>query len=407
VSRSSRLSALAAFALLLLAALAAPSPARAGVIAFNGMVSSWFNLSFAEGSNPVAGVRFIPELSLSLKAGKKTTLDLDLSANAFGTADFSTHAESQFDGDIKPYRAWVRLAGSQVELRAGLQKIDFGSATLLRPLMWFDSVDPRDPLQITDGVYALLFRAYSVKNTNLWLWGLYGNTDPRGWDLLPTASHTAEFGGRIQVPLFKGELAATYHHRQADINGFSPVAGPAAGPLASVVPSATPSSASPVPLAPVPEDRVGLDGKWDLGIGLWFEGDLVHQHTTLLPAPYTHALTLGADYTFGLGRGLTAIAEHFLLESSATALGSGQGARVTALLLRYPLGVMDEISGIFYYDWENKNFNRFLSWQHTTDRSKIFLMLFWNPADMPIYPGVAGNSFFLGTGFQLQWVYNF
>jgi len=56
---------------------------------------------------------------------------------------------------------WIRLSTKQFELRAGLQKINFGSATLLRPLMWFDKIDPRDPLQLTDGVYALLARYYS------------------------------------------------------------------------------------------------------------------------------------------------------------------------------------------------------------------------------------------------------
>jgi len=58
-----------------------------------------------------------------------------------------------------------------------LQKINFGSATLFRLLMWFDRIDPRDPLKLTDGVYGLLLRYYFHNNTNIWLWGLYSITN--------------------------------------------------------------------------------------------------------------------------------------------------------------------------------------------------------------------------------------
>jgi hypothetical protein len=368
--------------------LAAPSPAPAQVLHLGGMASTWANVGLEKGSHPVTGLRFIPELSLSVKAGHGWTLDADVSANGYGTADIPSNDAVSFHGKVKPYRAWLRLATSQFEARVGLQKIDFGSATLLRPLMWFDTVDPRDLLQVTDGVTGLLLRYYTVHNVNLWLWGLYGNTDPRGWDVIPTVRRSPEFGGRFQVPLFKGELAVSYHHRRADIDGFTPVVGPAPAP-------------------PAPEDRVGLDGKWDLGVGVWFEGTLVRQRTTLLPAPWRHALNVGLDYTFGLGRGLTVLTEYFVLENAATAWASGPGAKLSAFLARYPLGVMDELRGIAYYDWRNRTFYRFADWQHTTDRWTFSLMAFWNPAQFQIYPGQAGNSLFRGKGFQLQLVYNF
>ena len=64
------------------------------------------------------------------------------------------------DFRFKPYRLWLRYSTSHLEIRAGLQKINFGSSNILRPLMWFDKMDFRDPLMLTDGVYALLGRYY-------------------------------------------------------------------------------------------------------------------------------------------------------------------------------------------------------------------------------------------------------
>jgi hypothetical protein len=367
--------------------LALPLPAFAGEFQAGGMLSAWLNAGLGGGSRPVLGLRAVPQLSFSIPAGAKSAFDVDLAADATGHAEFSSAAPTAFDGEIKPYRAWVRFGAPRFELRAGLQKIDFGSATILRPLMWFDTLDPRDPLQITEGVYALLGRYYSLNNTNIWLWGMIGNTDPRGWDALSSDKTSPEFGGRIQVPVSTGELALSYHHRRISLSGLFP-----------------PGFTTP---PPAPEDRIGLDGKWDAGVGLWFEGTLTRQRTADIPSPWRQALTLGADYTFGIGRGLTVIAEHFLLETSPTAFGTGQGARISAVLLRYSLGVLDEISGIFYRDWRNDGFYRFVNWQHTTDRWKFVLIAFWNPPDSQIYPGRDSGRLFTGKGVQLQMVYHF
>ena len=46
-------------------------------------------------------------------------------------------------------------------------------------------------LQITGGVDALLVRYYLLNNANLWLWGVRGRDETRGWELLPTTDGTA------------------------------------------------------------------------------------------------------------------------------------------------------------------------------------------------------------------------
>ena len=343
---------------------------------------------------PFFSLRAVPELTFSLPAGHGLTLDAEASINAYGSVTLLADAPADASAALKPYRGWLRLATSHFEARIGLQKLSFGSATLFRPLMWFDSLDPRDPLQITDGVYGLLLRYDTQGNAEFWAWGLLGNKAARGWDIAPSDRKAPEFGGRAQIPLFKkGELAVTYHHRRAAIDGLAPIMSPA--------------PVSPLSVPPVPEDRFGIDGKWDLGVGVWFEGALVHQQTPLLPFPFQRAFTLGMDYTFGVGGGLTAMAEHFRIASSSRAFSAGDGLSFTALLLRYPLGLFDELSGIFYYDWRNHDVYRFLSWKRTTDALTFSVIAFWNPTSLIVFQGRPGSGSFAGTGLELVLAYHF
>lgn len=226
---------------------------------FDGQLSGFGNYSPDAELEVMLGGRYIPELNYNLPLNSAKALDFEASANIYGSVAFNPFYESKTDGDIQPYRIWARYTGKQYEIRLGLQKIDFGSATILRPLQWFNQIDPRDPLQLTNGVYAALGRYYFLNNANIWLWMLYGNEKTRGYDALETNKDIPEFGGRIQYPVPKGELAVSYHHRTADAsalfgeNSFNKI----------------------------PEDRFSLDGKWDVTVGLWFEA--VHIHKTKKP----------------------------------------------------------------------------------------------------------------------------
>ncbi len=309
-------------------------------------------------------------------------MDFELSLNAYGSLQ-----GEDFDGDIDPYRLWGRFSTSQFEVRIGLQKINFGSATILRPLMWFDSIDPRDPLQLTDGVYGLLLRYYFLNNANIWLWGLLGNDKPRGWDVLASDKDAPEFGGRIQVPLGKGEMAGTFHHRKIGTTG-----------ILQTIDFKTLSFS---------EKKYALDGKWDLGIGIWFEAVLIHQDTSALPYPWQRALNVGIDYTFGLGNGLNMIGEHFVMTASPKVWEAGETVNFSALALNYPLGLLDALASIFYYDWENKDLYSFLRWQRTYDNLSIHVMAFWNPERFAIYRSGQDNNLFQGKGIQVMLVYNY
>lgn len=365
-----------------------PSLGLCQAFGHKGLLSGWLLTKLEKAVRPQLGLRYIPEFSLGKLLSPNYSLDLEFSLNIYGTGQFESSDEFNTDSKIKPYRLWLRFSSSQFEARLGLQKINFGSATLLRPLMWFDRIDPRDPLQITDGVYGLLLRYYFVNNTNMWFWALFGNDDPKGWEVIPSDKDSLEYGGRFQFPFFKGELAFTYHHRRINLRH---------APL-------------PQPLSSnhlAPENRYALDGKLDIGVGVWFEGVLIHQDTSLLPFNWRRAINLGMDYTFGIGNGLNVLGEHFILTSSKNAFGSGKSQNFSALSVRYNLSLLDNLSTIFYYDWENKDLYRFLNWQRTYDRWSFHAIGFWNPRRFQIYPGQTGIEMFVGKGFQIMVIFNY
>lgn len=353
-----------------------------------GMAVGWLLGKFEEKVNPQLGVRYIPEATFDTTLFDKYTLDAELSLNLFGYTQFSTLNDVSTDGKIDPYRLWARISSSQFEARIGLQKINFGSAMLFRPLMWFDRLDPRDPLQLSDGVYGLLIRYYFVNNSNIWLWGLYGNVDPKGLEVIPTKENSIEFGGRIQAPLRTGELAFTYHHRNADY---------------SEAPLLSPYLPDPV----VAENRYALDGKWDIGIGFWFEGAVIHKKIEETFNPYQKALTIGMDYTFDWGNGLNVLGEYFLFEAGKDIWSSSEGVYYAGLSLNYPVALLDTLGLILFYDRDASDLYSFINWRRTYDRWSLNIMAFWNPERFQVYPTRGEDNQFTGKGFQIMVVYNY
>jgi hypothetical protein len=155
-----------------------------------------------------------------------------------------------------------------------------------------------------------------------------------------------------------------------------------------------------------PEDRLGLDGKWDIGIGLWFEAMIIHQKIDLSAMRYQRLMNLGMDYTFSLGSGLHAMLENFIYETSDKAFGAGKNIKFSALSLGYPISLFDQITGMIYYDWKNENWYRFINWQRTYNQCQIFLIGFWNPDQFQIYQNQGNNNLFAGKGLQVMVVLN-
>jgi hypothetical protein len=362
--------------------------AQDSIFKLKGQVDAYAGLNFSNPLQVQTGARFLPSLSISKNLKNNLKFDSELSFDSYLDYHFTGSGSDASDQKIKPYRLWIRLSTERFELRAGLQKINFGSASALRPLMWFDHIDPRDPLQLTDGVYGLLGRYYFQNNANAWLWVLWGNDKTKGWETIPTVRKDPEFGGRIQLPVPKGEVAVSYHHRRADLAG---VLNPSEIHGASEY----------------PEDKLGLDGKWDIGPGVWTEYSLTHSKPDSAYFPsWTKLFTIGIDYTISIGNGLYAASEFFRYSSANEIFNSGLNQTFSSLTVNYPLGI-NKIGSIIYYNWTDKSWYRFINLQRQSDNWTYYLFLFWNPAKFAIYNNISGNNMFSGEGIQFMAVYNF
>jgi hypothetical protein len=352
----------------------------------SGQLSVWGHYNRSNSLPLLFGGRYIPTINYSIKLPHDKLIDFEGSVNLFGTYATDPFDTSGVDGSISAYRAWARYSTQQFEIRAGLQKINFGSASMLRPLMWFDQIDPRDPLQLTNGVWGLLSRYYFLNNTNVWFWCLYGNDKARPWDIGNSAPRSPELGGRFQAPVPKGEMALSYNFRHAETTGMD----------STIISS----------YSEIPEHRIGIDGKWDLGIGLWFEGTWIHKNINIGTLTNQELLTLGIDNTFNIGKGLNVVYEQMLASSDERAFAFDNNLMFSALSFNYPVGVIDNLSAIVYFDWRNKAFYNFVNWNHTFKRFTMYLMAYLNPKDYNLPQQGSVANMYSKQGLQLMLVYN-
>jgi hypothetical protein len=376
---------------LILILLPDESYAQDSFLRFKGQADAYGGINISDPIQIQSGCRFLPSLSAGTNISGGLKFDTELSADTYLNYHFTDWKNDMSDQALKLYRLWARIYSDRLEFRAGLQKINFGQASSLRPLMWFDQIDQRDPLQLTSGVYGLLGRYYFQNNANIWLWSLWGNRKNRGWDVVSSDRKIPEIGGRIQLPVPKGEVAVSYHHRTVDF------------------PDSLSAHPLPVPngYIKIPEDRIGFDGKWDLGAGLWTEYSLTHcNYNSDVLRPWTRLFTLGTDYTFGIGNGLYVSSEFFSYSNAGKVFAKGRSMSFSSLTTNYPYGI-NRAGIILYYNWTNNTWYRFINLQRQNDKWTYYLFLFWNPEDFELYNRLSGNSMFTGKGIQFMAVFNF
>lgn len=314
-----------------------------------------------------AGLQYIPNLQISQFLSGERSIDFEASVYGFINLDAGERSD-----DLRPYRFNFRYATPQSETQLGLQKINFGPAQLLRALMWFDRQNPTDPMNIAEGVWGLRYRYGFLNNANVWLWGLYGNDEPKGLEACGSVADKPEFGGRIQTPVPLGEMALTFHSRTAN-NRFGDFR----------------------------ETRYALDGRWDVLVGAWFEAVVQYQEITG-PFKYTKMLTTGLDYTVGIGNGLYVLTEYMISQVSDDLYEVAKDVRLSALMLNYPLSMFDNLSLLTFYSWETKDFIQYASWQRSYDNIVVNLALYHFPEAQLSTISSAGA----GYGVRLMLIYN-
>lgn len=352
--------------------------------AFKGEASAYGSYSPDNDLDLFFGGRYLPEVNYGYAFENKSLLDFELSANINGSLLFRPFDRAETDGAIKAYRVWTRYSGQQYEVRIGLQKINFGTSMMLRPLQWFDEMDARDPLKFTTGVYGALARYYFLNNANVWIWGLYGNENPRGFESLKNNKEKPEFGGRLQLPVPKGEVAITYHHRSASSENV-------AGMLS---------------YQNIPENRYALDGKWDVGVGAWFEAVHINKSEDVGMFTNQSFLTLGVDYTFAIGNGLNVTLENMISSYDQKAFAFENNSTITATSISYPLGLFNTISTLLYYSWMSEDFSLFVNYEHQFQKLTGYIMGYYNPNSQQSMGSISYENSFSGPGIRLMLVYN-
>ena len=368
---------------LLIAVLLFTSPlvSHAQPIELRGELSSWLSYRDVAPDYSLLGLRYIPEMTLTKALAKERKIDGLVSVNANFEAPTDKLQINDENSEAKFYRLWTRWSTSQFEARAGLQKINFGPAKILRSLRWFDTIDPRDPSGLTDGVKGLLLRYYFLDNSNVWIWGLYGNDDMKGLEVAPTDEARPEIGGRYQTPTTNGEMAISLHHRKIDKDEWR---------MSQAFTLITSD------LQDGREDRIAIDGFWDVGIGLWFEavaGRIKIDSDSDLWGEY---MTIGADYT--LDSGIHILGEHFVMATGDAWDKTVRGRSISALSADYAISIMDRINTIVNYDWVEHETQGFVGWQRTYDDWRINLLGFSGPE--------LGSGKYSGDGVELIVTYN-
>ena len=285
-----------------------------------------------------------PDRTDRLAANWMLTLQTDIATNKYLSLDAEIVNNFQYSAtmqdkqheqnmDDKLYRAWLRLSAKQTDLRIGLQRLNFGSASIIRPLQWFDKLNPLDVLESTDGVQAALMKSYFPNNSTLWAWAILADGQLKGSEAVPTKDDDIELGGRYQLPFLSGEAAISANHRRL--------------------------------AAKLYENRVGFDMRVDTFAGLWVENSL--SNTNDMSPEWALQSMLGTDYTFDIGNGLYAVLETGINHSS-NALNKLQIEDTrSALMINYPLGLLDAVIYLSSVEWEAEQYTQSFVFRRSYD----------------------------------------
>ena len=299
-------------------------------------------------------VGYIPTLSIYPEHKYFSRIDFEAAFNLQTNFDgFFGTGENGIDNNNDIHRLWGRYSSNKIELRYGIQKIAFGPGLILRPLRWFDSLDPKDPTGQTNGVTAVRLKYFGGLGITYW-----------GWFIHPEDSEISSRGGRIEFPILGlGDLGATYHHRSAYINGLTP--------KRSGISFGFPNAG---------EDRYGLDIRADVVIGLWAERVISNSFDgNLLFESKSRIYMIGGDYTFPIGNGIYFLAEYMKGKVKPKAFFRNVETEISAIMVTYPIGVLDNIMLIFEYDWESERRFNFVKYSRIYDNFDFNLIIAFNP----------------------------
>lgn len=117
-------------------------------------------------------------------------------------------------------------------------------------------------------------------------------------------------------------------------------------------------------------------------------------------------LSLGTDYTFGIGNGLNVVYEQLLFEYDEKPLRINNPFVFSMFSTNYPLGLNEHLSAMMYYDWINQGLYNIVTWNHQFSNFTFYAMGYSNPSTYRVPLSANNINLFAGTGLQLMLVLN-
>ena len=111
-------------------------------------------------------------------------------------------------------------------------------------------------------------------------------------------------------------------------------------------------------------------------------------------------LTLGTDYTFGIGNGLYMVNEHLITHADYNGSTKTEIPQISSIMISYPFTLFDNFNSITFYSWESKEISQYFGWQRTYDNFIFNLTLFHYPKSSINLANMAGY------GIEFKLIYN-
>jgi hypothetical protein len=248
----------------------------------------------------------------------------------------------------------------------------FGPGMVLRPLAWYDTLDPRDPTGQTDGAEGLRVRYFGGENWSIAGWLNKLNSD---FDLAT--------GGRLELTTPSTEIGLTFHYQAKDAVAFNEQ------------------------VMMFGRQRIALDLRYDGLIGAWTE--VVYGHGTFADMNSdVQQVMIGADYTLGIGQGIFVVNENLFLKYADTKSDTTIDTRsISILMVSIPMGFLDQLTAIVQYDWDASQGYNYLRWSRAYDHLSFNVMVGANPRRSAVADNYRWTSLAsFGESIQLMVIYN-
>ena len=315
----------------------------------------WLDSNFLENSENLSYFGYIAELSLKSNDNLDIEWSRKLTSEYYGSETYNTNQN---------YRLWIRYSNPKYDFRVGLQKISFGTASLLRPLNWFDTINFISTTGQTDGVKAIRTQFFPSKSSIFWIWCI---DDAK-----------VSCGSRLEFLNSYGSFGLTYHNDRYQEDHYI-VTNPQIGHIPNIK-------------FPGRNHRIGIDYRYDGLMGLWLEGASVLSSSKDINLNRFDMLTLGADYTLPILNGLLISSESMYFSFISQDLWM-LNRTTSSLIASMPIGMLNDLMFITIKDWDTKDFYNLLRWSTTFDYLSINCMLSINPSEIQ-------------DNFKIMFVYN-